>query len=69
MKIDPLKGLIPLYLYNVNRRTKKEDLRYSGSITGVRFTWPDPIKPRDVIFKGLVDSTNNLLVDVRKKTN
>ena len=68
MKIDPLRGLIPLYLYNVNRRTKKEDLRHSGSITGVKFTWPDPIEPRDVIFKGLVESKEKLLVDIRKKT-
>ena len=68
MKIDPLKGLVPLYLYNVNRRTKKEDLRHSGCITGVKFTWPDPIQPRDVLFKGLVESKNKLFVDVRKKT-
>ena len=66
--IDPSKGLIPLYLYNVDRRTKKEDLRHSGNISGVKFTWPDPILPRPAMFKGVIKSENKLLVDVRKKT-
>ena len=65
--IDPLKGLIPLYLYNTNRRTKRRDLRHSGNIAGVKFTWPDPVNPRSEIFNGLVESENKLVVDIRKK--
>jgi len=67
MTIDPRKGLIPLYLYNTPRRTKRKDHRYSGDIAGVKFTWPDPINPREEIFRGSILSEKKLMVDISRK--
>ena len=68
MTIDPGKGLIPLYLYNTSRHTKRRDYRHSGDITGLKFTWPDPVEPREEIFRGSIRSDKKLLVDIRKKS-
>ena len=68
MTIDPRKGLIPLYLYNTPRQTKRRDHRFSGDIAGLKFTWPDPVNPREEIFRGSILSEKKLMVDISRKS-
>ena len=67
MTIDPRKGLIPLY-FIIRPVTKRRDHRHSGDIAGVKFTWPDPINPREEIFRGSILSEKKLMVDISRKS-